>query len=75
MKKILLHRATVDNAGLYRDAGSTLTVADGTDAETIAADRADDLLDTSGAVPVPTATRDPLDHDGDGRKGGAVKPV
>ena len=73
MKKILLHRAAVDNAGTYRDAGSTLTIADGDKAETIAAERADELLDTHGAVPVSTATRDPLDHDGDGRKGGAVK--
>jgi hypothetical protein len=73
MKKILLHRSAIDNAGRYQDAGATLTIADGDKPETISAERAGELLDNDGAVPVPTATRDPLDHDGDGRKGGAVK--
>ena len=75
MQKILLHRSAVDNAGTYCDAGGTLTIADGSDAKTITGERADELLASQGAVPVPSATRDPLDHDGDGRKGGAVKPV
>ena len=73
MKKILLHRPAVDNAGVYRDAGVQLAIATGNEPGTIASERADELLHSNGAAPVPMATRDPLDHDGDGRKGGAVK--
>lgn len=73
MRKITLHRASIDNAGHYRDAGATLTIAEGSKEDTISADRASDLLDSNGAAPVSASTRDPLDHDGDGRKGGSVK--
>ena len=78
MSKIILHRPAVDNAGQYQDAGAELTIGNATGAKgvgTIDADRAKELLDSSGAEPVPTAKRDPLDHDGDGRKGGAAKPA
>jgi hypothetical protein len=56
MKKILLHRASIDNAGHYQDAGTTLTIAEGSEPGVIAAERANELLGSHGAVPVPAAT-------------------
>lgn len=62
MRKILLHRPTADNAGLFADAGTTLSVgeklgADG--ASTITAARAAELVDSGGAVDPDTADIDP----------------
>jgi len=48
LKSIHLHRATVDNAGNRVEAGNDMKVGD-KPAE-IAADRAQDLLDTHGAI-------------------------
>lgn len=65
MKKIHLHTADLRNTkeGVVRaEAGEDLIVG-----EEIDADRAQTLIDRGGAVVV-----DPLDHDGNGRKGGAA---
>jgi hypothetical protein len=75
MKQILLHQASIDNAGRYRDAGATLTIAESSDPDTITAVRADALLDMQGAVIVSTATRDPIDHHADGAEGDTVMPA
>jgi hypothetical protein len=50
MKKITLHRAATDNAGLFCDSGSTLTVSKSGDEGHITAERARDLLESHGAV-------------------------
>jgi len=49
-RSIVLHRAAVDNLGLFCDAGSTLTIGDAAEANTISADSAQDLLDSFGAI-------------------------
>lgn len=82
MRKITLHGATLDKHGKYRDAGDVLTVgaADNDDAD-IATAEADRLIEDGRAVTMTDAIAeaaaaagkpiiDPLDHDGDGRKGG-----
>lgn len=53
MKSITLTRASIDNAGRFKDAGSALTVADGTEPDTISATRADELVASHGAAPDP----------------------
>ncbi len=50
MKKIVLHRATVDNTGAFVDAGAELTIGDKGEAGVITADRARDLVDSGGAL-------------------------
>lgn len=75
MRKIVLHSPAVDRRGGYRDAGETLTVgAIDNDKADVTTAYADELLDSGRAVTITEdrATRDPLDHDGDGRKGGAA---
>nr|WP_157034281.1 hypothetical protein [Sphingomonas sp. Y57] len=64
MKKIHLHTADrrITPAGTVRaEAGEDLIVG-----EEISAERAQELVDRGGAIVV-----DPLDHDGNGRKGGS----
>ena len=46
--RVHLHRATVDNAGRFVDAGVDIEVGD--EAEQIPADRADQLLASGGAI-------------------------
>lgn len=68
MKKIILHTASTKLIGgrpVFADAGETLTVG-----EHIDADRAKKLVNRGGAVVI-----DPLDHDRNGRKGGAASAV
>lgn len=51
-KRILLHRAGLDNAGRYRDAGTELTIGDevGEKGENLITEtRAQELLDSAGA--------------------------
>ncbi|WP_347269858.1 hypothetical protein [Rhizorhabdus histidinilytica] len=65
MKKIHLHTADlrITSKGTVRaEAGEDLIVG-----EEISAERARELVDRGGAIVV-----DPLDHDGNGRKGGAA---
>ena len=53
--QIVLHRASLDNAGRYRDAGAELTIGDETGEKgegLITADRAQELLDSFGAAHV-----------------------
>lgn len=53
--RIVLHRAGIDNAGRYRDAGTELTIGNATGDkghDVITADRATELLDSVGAAPV-----------------------
>lgn len=51
MRKIILHAATLDRHGNYRDAGSELTVgADDNDETDITTSKADELLDCGRAV-------------------------
>jgi hypothetical protein len=50
MKKITLHRAAVDNVGLFCDAGTDLIVGDAAKAGHITAKEAKELVDTHGAV-------------------------
>lgn len=55
LTKISLNRATVDNAGLFCDAGSTLAIADGTEPGTITLANAQALIDSHGAEAVEAA--------------------
>ena len=57
MTKIILHRASTDNAGKFLDAGTEIVVGPADDH--LHADRAAELLDTHGAVEVPTAATKP----------------
>ena len=51
MRKIILHAATLDRRGNYRDAGSELTVgAEDNDDTDITTAKADELLDAGRAV-------------------------
>ena len=51
MRKIILHAATIDRHGKYRDAGSELTVGAEDNAETdITTAKADELLESGRAV-------------------------
>lgn len=52
MTKIILHRASADNAGNFLDAGTEIVV--GPADEHLHADRATELLDTHGAIEVVT---------------------
>lgn len=81
MRKIILYGPAVDRLGRFRDAGSELTVGDAAD---ISEDKADDLLRSGRAEKWTDAKKseadatgeafvDPLDHDGDGRKGGVAR--
>ncbi len=54
-QNIRLNRAVADNAGLFCDAGSVLTVGDDAVPGTISSDRAAALIDQSGAEPLPLA--------------------
>lgn len=84
MRKIILYGPAVDRLGRFRDAGSELTVggADNDKAD-ISAAAAQALIDSGRAVTWTDAKQaeataegatmaDPLDHDGDGRKGGVA---
>jgi hypothetical protein len=53
MTKIILHRASTDNAGKFLDAGTEIVVGPADDH--LHADRAAELLDTHGAVEVTAA--------------------
>lgn len=55
LTKISLNRATADNAGLFCDAGSTLTIAVGEEAGTITLANAQALIDSHGADAVEAA--------------------
>lgn len=57
MTKITLHRASVDNAGRFLDAGTEIAVGPADDH--LHADRAAELIDTHGAVEVVTAVAKP----------------
>lgn len=65
MRKIILHTASLDSAGAYRDAGAELTVGEKGDVTTEAAAT---LVESGRAVEM----ADPLDHNSDGRKGGSL---
>ncbi|MFS0737550.1 hypothetical protein ABC347_10915 [Sphingomonas sp. 1P06PA] len=80
MRKITLYGPAVDRLGRFRDAGEELTVGgeDNTDTDLTIA-RADELIEQGVAVTMTEAREDaaapdPLDHDGNGRKGGVAKP-
>ena len=47
---IVLYRATIDNMGLFVDAGSEMTISEADTADAIDADRASEQMDTGGAV-------------------------
>lgn len=57
MTKIILHRASADNAGNFLDAGTEIVVGPADDH--LHADRATELLDTHGAVEVATTATKP----------------
>lgn len=57
MTRLLLHTATVDNAGQRRGAGEVIEVGDAP--QQIAADRAALLVARSAALPVPDRQRRP----------------
>jgi hypothetical protein len=57
MTKIILHRASVDNAGNFLDAGTEIVVGPADDH--LHADRAAELLDTHGAAEVATQATKP----------------
>lgn len=57
MTKIILHRASVDNAGRFLDAGTEIVVGPADDH--LHADRAAELLDTHGAAEIATQATKP----------------
>lgn len=57
MTKIILHRASADNAGRFLDAGTEIVVGPADDH--LHADRAAELLDTHGAIEVATVATKP----------------
>ncbi|MDX3885990.1 MAG: hypothetical protein QHC65_16320 [Sphingomonas sp.] len=67
MTRIQLYGPAQDRLGRYRDAGAVLIVGPEAD---VSEDVATRLVESGGAVRV-----DPLDHDANGRKGGAAKPA
>lgn len=80
MRKIILHGSALDRRGAFRDAGEELTVgAEDNDDADLTTKVADALLEQARAVTLTEAraedvapTQDPLDHDGDGAKGGSL---
>jgi hypothetical protein len=79
MRKIILYSPTIDRHGAYRDAGEELTVgAEDNDDTDLTTKVADELLGQNRAVTpteahaIEAAAPDPLDHDGNGEKGGSL---
>ncbi|WP_380873600.1 hypothetical protein ACFB49_42560 [Sphingomonas sp. DBB INV C78] len=90
MKKIILYTPALCAAGVYRDAGTELTVGvpkePKPDVVYIEPARARELIEerraatwtaakTAEAEAEGETLTDPLDHDADGEKGGAADPV
>lgn len=75
MKRIVLHRAGVDNAGHFADAGTELAIRDAVEPKTITADLAQELIDSRGAVDPDAAPAKPTETKPSGKPAETKAPA